>query len=78
MGKVRRALRIAERFLGSRILSLACFMVLAFKAVDAIGWQLDELLLLMVLYINFSTRIELISDSVHDSAVHAPEGGSNA
>lgn len=57
-----RTLDAVERFLGSRILSDAAFAILSHKLIIAAGFQLDEWILAMILYINFSTRIEAMSD----------------
>lgn len=57
-GRLRRMLEVAERFLGWRVLSLAAFVVLADEILKDAGYQSDEVMLAVILYINFSTKIE--------------------
>lgn len=63
-GALGRLLVRIDRFLASPMLALVCFMVLGWKAVQQAGWQTDEFVLVMLLYINFSTRFEQIETAL--------------
>ena len=57
-GRVWRVVKAFDRALGSPMLSLIAFAVVAQKFVYAAGFQFDELMLVMLVYISLSHRIE--------------------
>lgn len=57
-GRVWRVVKAFDRALGSPMLSLIAFAFLAQKFVYAAGFQFDEYVLVMLVYINLSHRIE--------------------
>jgi hypothetical protein len=66
-----RLLNWLERALGSSLLLIVCYAVVSKKFIEAAGFQFDEWLLCLIIFINLSTKLE----QVHAQAIEAQRAG---